>query len=61
MHADVYLGLVNDQAEGDASLAHALFRNWQPIANDRAVWLTEREVSQAVDVDGRSRPPGGGR
>lgn len=48
VHADVYLGLVNDQAEVDASLAHALFRNWQPIANDRAVWLTDREVSQAV-------------
>lgn len=48
MHADVYLGLVNDQAEVDASLAHTLFRNRQPIANDRAVWLTELEVSQAV-------------
>lgn len=46
--ADVYLGLVNNQDEVDASLAHTLFRNWQPITNDHAVWLTDREVSQAV-------------
>ncbi len=48
VEADVFLGLVNNQDEVDLALAQSLFRKWQPIANDRAVWLTDREVSQAV-------------
>ncbi|MDA3146890.1 ABC transporter substrate-binding protein [Leucobacter sp. UCMA 4100] len=48
IEADVFLGVVNNQDEVDYALAQPHFASWQPIANDHAVWLTDRQVSQAV-------------
>lgn len=50
VRADVFIGLVNDRDEIDHSLAQTLFRQWQPIAEDRAVWLSDRSLSMAISA-----------
>lgn len=48
--ADAFIGLVNNQDEIDLAMGQTLFQSWQPIAEDHAVWLTDRTVSMAISA-----------
>lgn len=45
---DVFIAWADDQDQVDRSLNTALLAQWSPVASDRAIWITDKELARAT-------------
>ena len=46
--SDIFIAWADNQAQVDRSLATSLLAQWTPVASDRAIWITDKQLARAT-------------
>ena len=46
--SDIFIAWADDQEQVDRSLATSLLAQWTPVASDRAIWITDKQLARAT-------------